>query len=411
MRAVGVLGGLLMLCAAGIARGDIFHMKGGDKVEGEILEVREDGYRVRTLIGVIDVDKTDIERIEKAPSPWQVYEEKRAACPNSADGHYALAKWCGERGLGAERIEELKAVIALAPDHAGAREDLGYVRKDGAWVKERTTIAPTAEEADARRRANEEERLIRELTAEWFVKVKAIYRGRLAKGDTQSARFRRGREQILEIRDPLAVPAITSVLSTGNTPARRIMVEALAQFDEDEATMNLLVVTLLDPAADVRKQAATELLRRKDERVVERLRGALESDEEFILRNAATALGIFKARSAVDDLIAVLSKEERRSVYVTRPVMLDTFWLCFAHPARYQHGSRTFRYRPSRIGVLAPNTLIGTEGWYEDQTVSVYRTEVQEALIAITGQNFGFDRDAWTNWWRAQPRKAEEPAA
>jgi hypothetical protein len=172
----------------------------------------------------------------------------------------------------------------------------------------------------------------------------------------------------------------------------------------------IVVVALLDPASEIRNQAATELLRRNDERVVERLRGALGSNEEFILRNAAAALGVLKASSAVEDLIAVLSTEEQRSVYVSRPVMLDTVWGCFARSARYQHGNRTFRYRPNRIGVLAPNTLIGTEGSYEEQTVSVYRTEVQEALIAITGQNFGFDRDAWMTWWRAQPRKAQVPA-
>ena len=34
--------------------------------------------------------------------------------------------------------------------------------------------------------------------------------------------------------------------------------------------------------------------------------------------------------------------------------------------------------------------------------VDVYRTEVQEALISITGRNFGFDRNAWMEWWQEQ---------
>ncbi|HVP11803.1 MAG TPA: HEAT repeat domain-containing protein [Phycisphaerae bacterium] len=396
---------LLLVCLAPAARGDIFHMKGGDKIEVEILEEVGEVYRVRTSIGVVDIDKAEVVRIEKAPSPWKVYEEKNKECPNTAAGHYALAEWCDGHGLSSERVEHLKTVIKLDPEHVAARRDLGYVKKDGAWVKERTTSAPGSEDREAKRRANEEERVVRELVSGWLLQVKGIYQGSLQGGDPQSAKFRRGREQILAIRDPFAVPAITSVLSTGNVAARRVMVEALAQFDEDEATMNLLVVTLLDPAADVRKQAAVELVRRKDERVVERLREALRSNEEFILRNAATALGVFKARSAIEDLVAVLSTEELRQVYVTRPVMVDNVWLAFGGPGRYRHGGRMLSYRPRSIGVLAPaNTMIGTEGAYEVQSVSIYRTEVQEALIAITGQNFGFDRDAWLTWWRDQRR-------
>ena len=34
--------------------------------------------------------------------------------------------------------------------------------------------------------------------------------------------------------------------------------------------------------------------------------------------------------------------------------------------------------------------------------VTIYRTEVLEALKQITGENFGFDREAWTRWWTAQ---------
>jgi hypothetical protein len=403
LRAVGAVG-VMLLCTALPVPGDIIHMKGGDRVEGEILEDRADAYRVRTSIGVVDIDKVDVVRIEKMPSPWKVYEEKAKECPSTAAGHWALAQWCEEHGLSAERVEHLKKVIKLDTEHAGAREELGYVKVDRAWVKARATSGPSDEDAEARRRAAEEERVVRELVAGWFVKVKAIYRGNLTEGDTQSAKFRRGREQILAIRDPFAIPAIASVLSAGNAASRRVMVEALAQSDEDEATLNLLVVTLHDSAADIRKQAAVELLRRKDERVVEELRAALGSDEEFILRNAATALGILKARAAVEDLIGVLSTEVVRPVYVTRPVMLDDFWGVFARPRRYHHGGRLLRYRPRSIGVLAGQDMIGTEGHYELQSVSVYRTEAQEALIAISGQNFGFDGEAWLTWWRAQPR-------
>ena len=32
--------------------------------------------------------------------------------------------------------------------------------------------------------------------------------------------------------------------------------------------------------------------------------------------------------------------------------------------------------------------------------VTVYRTEVREALCKITGRDFGFDMDAWAQWYQ-----------
>ena len=68
--------------------------------------------------------------------------------------------------------------------------------------------------------------------------------------------------------------------------------------------------------------------------------------------------------------------------------------------SRVLHGRQMVGYQPGGVGCMGPGTFVGTATDYEMQTVSIYRTEVQEALIAITGQNFGFDRDQWRQWWR-----------
>jgi len=385
--------------------GDIFHIKGGEEIEVEILANLGDYYQVRTKFGVVDIAKDWIEKIEERPSPWQLYEKKRAASPNSADAHYKLAVWCDRRGLIVEHRAELEAVLELYPNHVKARRKLGYVEKDGKWIRKVAPRAPTQEELDERRREREEEELVRKLIAEWTVKIKAIHRGRLAGREARSKKFRKGRDLILAIDDPLAVPGLARVLSTGNEACRLLMVESLARFEQDESTMNLVVITLLDPSPDVRKKAAMALAVRKDDRVTDRLRGALKSDEEHVLRNAAAALGVMKARASVEDLVGVLSTETRRRVLVSRPVMLDEIRLVFVRPTwcrhRWHHRWRRIRYAPQTIGVLDwGGSMIGTDSYYEMQTVSVYRTEVQEALIAITGQNFGFDEDDWLIWWR-----------
>lgn len=393
---------VILAGAVATTRADVFVTKTGEEVEGELIETLEHAYRIRTFIGIIDLEKDRVERIIKKKSPWAKYESRRKRCEHSADAHYQLALWCKKQKLDSEYKDELERAIEFDPDHELARTALGYERNEkGRWVKPQSSRRPDPGELAEKRRAAEEERLVRKLLSQWFVKVKAIHKGRLTHRSAE--KFSQGREQILAIRDPLAIPAITGVLSTGNSDARRLMVESLAQFREDEATMNLLVATLLDPDPSVRRSAAEALLPRKDDRVVGRLRDALGSEEEAILRNAAVALGVLKARAAAEDLIAVLSKEVQRKVIVSRPAFLDGVRQDFGGVFRYNSGRRIVRYQPSGIGVLGPGTLVGTISSVETQTVSIYRTEVQEALIAITGENLGFDPERWRTWLKDHP--------
>lgn len=401
---------LLVVCSAALwatsaARADIFVTTSGDEIEAELLEDLAEAYRLRTRLGIVDLEKKRVAKIVTKRSPWAQYEQRRKKCANTAEAHFKLAQWCDRHDLGTEARDELERAIQLDPNHAAARERLGYVRNDnGRWEKPKSARAPSEQERRERRLAAEEERLVRKLVTSWFVKIKALHKGRLggAGGTYQADLFKDGREQILAIRDPLAIPALAGVLSTGQVETRLLMVESLSQFPEDEATMNLLVASLLDPAATVRSSAAAALRPRDDDRVVHRLVDALYSDEEAMIRHAAVALGVLKARSAVEDLINVLSKETRQKVSVARPVFLDGVRCDFGGINRYHSGTRLLRYQPTTIGCLGPGTLIGTIQTVETQTVMVHRTEVQEALIAITGQNFGFDASAWRNWLAGQ---------
>ena len=399
--AVAVLLGLFPQAVCG----DVLHMTTGRTLQVEILEDLGSAYRLRTKIGIVDVDKDQISRIEKRPSPWQRYAAKRRKCMGTADAHYRLAEWCKRQGLGAERLDELEQVIALDPDHAAARAALGFIRSPaGRWIKQRSARAPTPEQLEARRRQRAEQKLLTGLISDWFLKVRAIYRGRMAseKSGMRSAKFRAARKQILAIRDPLALPALTGVLSTGGVAVRLVLVEALSRFDRDEATMNLLVMALLDPSSTVRQRAAEALRPRHDDRVIARLRYALRSNDEHVLRHAAAALGILKARSAVEDLIPVLSTYSRRPVRVSRPIFFGSIHSNFGGYDRIIHGHDLLRYRPNTIGVLGSYGIVGTVDGVEMQTVANHRTEVQDALIAITGRNFGFDQAAWSAWWRGQ---------
>lgn len=248
---------------------------------------------------------------------------------------------------------------------------------------------------------------VRQAITNWFVRIRAIRSGRLdGPGRSEgSAFFKKGREQILAIQDPLAIPALAGVLSGGSTATRRLLVEVLEQFPDDEATLNLLIVGLYDPAPAVRRAAAVALIPRKEPRVVELLREGLNSEEEEVLRNAASALGVLRAKEAIEDLIPLLETKTVGPVSVQRDVYFEGACRRFCHPTRVMLGGRRLIHVPYFVGVLEPGTVIGTYWDTEIGTISVYRTEVQEALIAITGKNFGFDVNAWREWWRHEPRE------
>lgn len=390
---------------AGPAIGDVLYLNSGGKIECEILEDLGEAYRVRVAIGVVDIKKADIQRHEEKPTPWERYPTVCKEYPDTPEGQYALARWCRKHDLYDKAEKHLRRVLQLDPDHEKAHRALGHEKVDGDWrdPEKRTESEPDDGDARAARQEQDAEALLRKIMSEWHLKVGAIFRSKLdcKSCSPDSERFSEGKKQILAIRDALALPAIAGVLSRGGIGTRRVLVESLAHFEEDEATMNLVVMALVDPSDEIRRLAAEQLKPRQDERVGARLRDALTGDNERLLRNAAGALGVLKDRTAVEGLIQVLSTKTRRRVRVTRPVFWGRVMSDFGAARYITVGTRRMRYRPR--GVLAlSEAYMSTIDSTENRIVDIYRTEVQEALISITGQNFGFDRSAWLKWWREQ---------
>jgi len=63
------------------------------------------------------------------------YEAARASAGRDADALVRLALWCEARGMEPEKTTHLTRAILVDPDHAKARGLLGYVRRDGKWLR------------------------------------------------------------------------------------------------------------------------------------------------------------------------------------------------------------------------------------------------------------------------------------
>lgn len=258
-------------------------------------------------------------------------------------------------------------------------------------------------EREAERLAEAQERELRRAIGRHFSDVRLYLSRFLVPGerDGDTDKFDEGRRRVLEIEDPMAIPAIIEILGKGSSAVRRVMVEALDQFvGEDDATGYLLVVTLADPDPALRNKAAMALLKRKgDRRIVQELLRALDSEDEAILRNAATALGVMGDDSVVPDLIDRLSMEYVIEVPVTRESLFTGIGQTYVGGFRAKVAPGVAQIEPIVSGAATGVSI----GFGEDEPVieykTVHRTEVQEALIVLTGVNHGFDRDKWLEWW------------
>jgi hypothetical protein len=167
----------VFLLSAG-AYADVVHLTDGSTIEGKVTE--EDGkIKIEQKQGYILIAKHLVERIEKGPTKDELLKEKLAKIDRKdSQALREVAKWCKEVGLAdeAREIEKeamrtalnqkwetvshtdakavlefatwckiegydsdtvehfLYVVISIDPDHAGAREMLGYRRFRGEWL-------------------------------------------------------------------------------------------------------------------------------------------------------------------------------------------------------------------------------------------------------------------------------------
>ncbi|MDP7035665.1 MAG: hypothetical protein QF752_14360, partial [Planctomycetota bacterium] len=112
----------------------IVHLKGGGRVEGRVID-RGDRVLVRFPSGEIEIPRERIERIEQKVSVLDLYEEKKKRLESgSAAAHYRLALWCRFHQLTDSSRMHLEEAIRIAPNHSGARAELGYEWVDGRWI-------------------------------------------------------------------------------------------------------------------------------------------------------------------------------------------------------------------------------------------------------------------------------------
>ncbi|NOZ21973.1 MAG: hypothetical protein GXP25_12905 [Planctomycetes bacterium] len=113
---------------------DVVHLKDGRKFEGEVTE---EGGRIIIRIGSIKtaVDKDQVARIERRPTPRNEYKERLGKLPaGDPEALYDLGMWCLDKKLPTQANDCFQKVLTLNPGHREAHRRLGHVMRDGIWV-------------------------------------------------------------------------------------------------------------------------------------------------------------------------------------------------------------------------------------------------------------------------------------
>lgn len=399
----GAMSMALMMCMTAVgpssaSRADRLVLSGGDVIEGRVIAEESGLLRVAMLAGILEVPANAVTRRMRERSSLEDYEALSEARGQGVQGHVALARWCRDRGfLFAARSHAL-AAVRLEPAHTEARLLAGYVRLDGMWVD--VSGPPSASSEDVRR--------IETLITGWRQRLRTLRESYLeVRVETPTRHFDIGRSQLLVIHSPLAVDAAVAVLADGSLRTRRLLIEFLSRIEGDATKLNLLLMVLMDEDGIVRAAAADALSRSSDDRVVGVLRTALRCRVDDIVRRAATALGRQGDMVAFDDLVSALSTGAFADQQQSLEDVLSEVVRTFSEPAQIPLDDRLVAVPPKPAWADLVRRVRRMETDARPPT-SRFRSEVQDALIEITGQNFGFDETAWRAW-RGEMRHSEAP--
>ena len=184
-------------------------------------------------------------------------------------------------------------------------------------------------------------------------------------------------EEIREIADPFAVPALATAVGKERMPrVRADYVEALSHIRGPEAMTALVSVAVDHADPETRILAAERLVEISPGMAAQAIAGALGGADNARINRAAEALGRLgsASASAVGPLIDVLETEHMMVV-----------------GGGAAEGSTTATFTPSGGG-------LSMGGGPKRQKTRVQNQRVLEALVKITGENFDWNTAAWRAW-------------
>lgn len=374
------------------ARGDEFQLANGGSVRGVLIDsdrVAADDYTIESDAGVtIRFDAAAVERVIPQLPANEEYEARRDASADTVQGQWELAQWCLEQSLSRHRRVHLERVIALDPDHKGARSALEYFFRDGRWVTQKEintdrglVLYKTRWITPQKARILEDQEVLRDQEGVWHRRIQKYAQALRRSGSERAAGL------IQEINDPAAVKAIEKQLLSNPSPTharlRQLALAPLAAIGTPAALELLAGIALYDNEEELRLTATEHFQSINSPDIVGFFVSKLSAADPQTINRAATVLATLGDDLAVGPLIDVLVTTRRRTVTQGTPGGIGG--------AGFGDGGG---------GLSAGSST------YIVNDVS-FNADVYEALLTLTGVDFG-ERDvaAWKRWHASTGRGA-----
>ncbi|MBN2581940.1 MAG: HEAT repeat domain-containing protein [Planctomycetes bacterium] len=388
----------------GTARGDVFHLKGGSTIEGEVLQHKGDVIVVIVGSGEISIPAAMVERRERAPSPTEQYSRRLAALEPTAAAHADLGRWCAGKQLNEQAREHFLQALKLDENNETARRALGYVRYDNRWTtRDEIREAKDAEPPDPAARDHE----YRFRSKQWTERLRELGGGPLNQWQFSDA-FTEGRNEVLAISDPAAVQPLRDVLARHpEEPVRLLAVEALGRIGGDDAALALVDIMTSDADSEVWHRSREVLAEMDSKKAGQELTNLMRKGGEVARDRVAGAVADAGLMNSVPGLIRSLITREVR-VIVHETVESQRAWIAIG--TRYGYvadlepvvAEGAVAFNPV-IGYITQGAVLDVharvEPWAERIIITVTHPEVLEALKRITGADFGYDVRAWRRWY------------
>ena len=307
----------------------------------------------------------------------QEWNARRAASgTRDAAQRTLLADWAAGAGLASEALGEVEAVLAVDPDHAGAREVLARH-----WFFSVPAIRVEPAELPAA-----EEGLLR-----------------FGAGQTRAGRELAALE-LAQHPDHAALHArLVRELASAIVVRRSVAAFALRRLFPGEEVRTLLVRAVFDASGDVRKDCALALKAADEPALCAPLLKALDSRSLIVRTNAAEALGNMGYAAAVEPLVATLAALQPGGVGGAE--RLPHSYIFVGRQTAYVQDfdvevAQFQAVADPVINVVLEGSVMETAVVGElDVSVQELSHVVQGSLERLTGEKPGHSAKAWLAWW------------
>jgi HEAT repeats len=378
----------------GLVRADVVELKNGGRVEGQIAESKDDDqadYVITTADGVrMTIARSEVARIVPQTKDEEEYQRRARAIADTVDGHWDLAQWCREKGLRNAYREQLNHIIELDPQHAEARQALGYQNIKGQWMLRDDIMAARGlvmYEGKYVTRQHvellERDKQARTTDADWNNHIDRLRHGLAGRRQDRAGQ---ALAELRAIRDPQAAAAITEWLRNEQDPElKKVLLETTAQIDHPLAISALVDLSLTDSDDEIRAQALEDLIKSGRPGISAPYIHALKNSDDNVISHAAEALQTIGDTDAIGPLIDVLVVK-RRGV-VAAGSSPDQHAYVFT-PNGGGGGVNSFGSAPPKI-----------------VTQTVRNPFVLTALVKLAGgTSFDYDQEQWRKWLAAQAK-------